>query len=65
MLETSMGSYWTIHYVADQKRKNPLSTKEIWDHLGSEYMEFYTNASMSIDLRKLNSNKKKEHKVLL
>ncbi|MFG1498622.1 trypsin-like peptidase domain-containing protein [Halobacteriovorax sp. XZX-3] len=37
--------------VADQNRKNPLSTQEIWNNLGSDYLEFYTNSSMSIDLR--------------
>ncbi|WP_412473455.1 S1 family peptidase [Halobacteriovorax sp. YZS-1-1] len=39
--------------VADQKRSNPLTSKEIQDNLGTDYMEFYTNASMSIDLRKI------------
>ncbi|MFG1482502.1 serine protease [Halobacteriovorax sp. HFRX-2_2] len=37
--------------VADQDKNNPLSTSEIWDNIGTDYLDFYTNSSMSIDLK--------------
>ncbi|MFG1494554.1 serine protease [Halobacteriovorax sp. ZH4_bin.1] len=37
--------------VADQTKNNPLSSSEVWDNLGTDFMEFYTNSSMSIDLK--------------
>lgn len=39
--------------VADQKRNNRLTSNEIFENLGSDYLGFYTNSSMSIDLRKI------------
>ncbi len=37
--------------VADQDKNNPLSTSEIWDNIGTDYLDFYTNSSMSTDLK--------------